>query len=53
MGRVRGLLCQGCNLRVGFFERALRQDREAAVLSYGDFAVRALLYLGIEGPGNG
>jgi hypothetical protein len=45
-GRVRGLLCQGCNLRLGFLERALREDRQRALLSYGEFAVKAVKYLG-------
>jgi Recombination endonuclease VII len=51
-GRVRGLLCQGCNLRLGFLERALREDRDSALLLYGDFALRALPYLGIETAGS-
>lgn len=44
-GRVRGLLCQGCNLRLGFFERAMRQHRESALLVYGGFVLKALPYL--------
>ena len=51
-GRVRGRLCQGCTLRVGFFERALREHRESALLIYGDFALKALPYLGIDAAGS-
>ena len=51
-GRVRGLLCQGCNLRVGFFERALREHRESALLMYGNFALKAVPYLGIGAVGS-
>jgi hypothetical protein len=51
-GRVRGLLCQGCNLRLGFFERALREDRETALMTYGHFALKALRYLRSDGAGN-
>jgi hypothetical protein len=33
---------------LAFFERALREDRDAAVLGYGDFALKALSYLGVD-----
>lgn len=43
-GRVRGLLCAGCNLTLGRMERDLRNER-SNLASYGTFGVMAAEYL--------
>ena len=44
-GFVRGLLCQACNMRIRYFEAALRGDRPIPNIQRGDFEARATLYL--------
>src|SRR6267142_5733178 len=42
-GAVRGLLCQSCNLRIGYFERGHRVFPPGS--TFEEFAGRASLYL--------
>ena len=46
-GRVRGILCQGCNLRVGWFERAMRNGSKVLTQERDGFAAKIARYLGL------
>lgn len=47
-GRVRGILCQSCNLRVGWFEQAMANEGTVAAQQLDGFAVKIARYLGID-----
>jgi hypothetical protein len=46
-GQVRGVLCHSCNLRVGWFERAMKSGTQTQVLTQqiDGFALKIARYL--------
>jgi hypothetical protein len=49
-GRVRGILCQSCNLRVGWFEQAKKNDSMVGAQQLDGFAIKIAQYLGLADP---
>jgi len=44
-GEVRGVLCQSCNLRVGWFERAMKNGLSVLAQDLDGFATKIACYL--------
>jgi hypothetical protein len=50
-GRVRGILCQSCNLRVGWYEQAMKNDSMVAAQQLDGFAIKIARHLGLAAQG--
>lgn len=47
-GQVRGVLCQSCNLRVGWFERAMKNGSQVLAQRVDGFALKIARYLKLD-----
>jgi|ERR1700687_2554246 len=47
-GRVRGVLCHSCNLRVGWFEQALKTGSQVLAQQVDGFAMKIAHYLKLD-----
>ncbi len=47
-GQVRGVLCQSCNLRVGWFEQAMKNGSQVLTQQVDGFAAKIARYLKIS-----
>jgi hypothetical protein len=47
-GEVRGVLCQSCNLRVGWFEHAMKNGLSVLAQDLDGFATKIAAYLKVD-----
>jgi hypothetical protein len=47
-GKVRGILCHSCNLRVGWFEQAMKRGSQVLSQQLDGFAPKIARYLNID-----
>ena len=50
-GRVRGILCRSCNLRVGWYELAMKRGSVVAAQQLDGFATKIAHYLRVAARG--